>query len=134
MDITQDSNYLLNSGGFFPKFYSSENPSICGSLREVVQKTGAQQIDYRAIGTLFRLGTFIDGQTPFVGIRRHTPDPIICAPLDISRDAAIDAYIDLFRQAIARRAHRPAVQTLSGGRDSRQQGISNLLFAPRPGP
>lgn len=91
--------------------------------------------DARALSVFLRLGFFIGDDTPFAAIRAvppgaalewslgrlrvmgHTPRPPIRR---CTRDQAVDGFVELFRQAVARRLPRaPYVLPLSGGRDSR---------------
>lgn len=66
-----------------------------------------------------RTGLFLNGATPFLEIRRACPEPLILPPRSMSRRAAIEAYIALFRQAVARCAVADSIVALSGGCDSR---------------
>jgi asparagine synthase (glutamine-hydrolysing) len=81
--------------------------------------TGKPTLDFAALNVFFRTGMFLEGATPFREIRRNLPAPVMVPHTDISRDAAIDGYIELFRQAVKRRASRPSAIGLSGGADSR---------------
>jgi asparagine synthase (glutamine-hydrolysing) len=74
-------------------------------------------LDHEAIRTFLRFGSFLNGDTAFQGIKRASPAPIIVRPIEITREQAIEGYIELFRQAVAR-LDAPII-TLSGGRDSR---------------
>jgi asparagine synthetase B (glutamine-hydrolysing) len=92
--------------------------------------------DEAALAVFLRLGFFLGDDTPFQSIRTLPPDGTLTweagtvtisggyrfvRPQRLSRDAAIDGFIDLFRQAMSRRppAGQDVVVPLSGGRDSR---------------
>src|SRR6185503_4847645 len=72
---------------------------------------------FRSIRTLPAGGTLIweDGEVSLSGGYRFVP------PQRLSRDAAIDGFVELFREAMRRRppAGDEVVVPLSGGRDSR---------------
>lgn len=96
--------------------------------------------DFEALNVFFRLGTFLDGDTAYKGVKADI-GPVEIAPyVHLSREAAMDAYIDLFRAAVsARITDGPSGLGLSGGRDSRhialeleRQGVRPLAFTSDP--
>lgn len=86
---------------------------------DAVRSVGTVTLDYRALNIFFRTGLFLNGDTPFREVRRFWPEPEILRPLALSRDQAIDGYIDLFRSAVRQRVVDHAGMGLSGGCDSR---------------
>ncbi len=123
--------------GMRPLFYAAWadrivlSTSICGAL----QSGAPRDIDEAALSVFFRLGTFLGNDTPFRSVRLMPPRGSLtwedgklqisgdfarlAKPLSLTRKDAIDGYIDLFRQAIARRPAENFALALSGGRDSR---------------
>ncbi len=109
---------------------------VSPSLVRILADTGDATLDDDALAVLLRLGFPIDDRTPFRGVRAvpagglvwragegaSPPRPLpLVAARTMSRDDAIDGYIERFRTAIARRAPGagPSATLLSGGRDSR---------------
>lgn len=125
--------------GFYPLFYYCKSSEICisPSIPRLVQEGAPGELDYPALAVFLRLGYFIGEDTPFKHIRALSPGTTLewdgkitlsskgCAitkPCATStRDEAIDTYIALFAQSIARRppTSEPFAVALSGGRDSR---------------
>jgi asparagine synthase (glutamine-hydrolysing) len=124
--------------GASPLFYTHDSArfSISPSLVRLVEGGAPTEFDEAALAVFLRLGFFLGDDTPFQAIRTVPPDGLLTweqgtltvsggyrmvAPQRIARDAAIDAFIDLFRQSIRRRppAEQDVVVPLSGGRDSR---------------
>lgn len=126
--------------GFFPLFWSrtrGDGVCISPSLVTLIEQGISTELDIEALSVFFRLGFFVGDDTPFTAIKVVPPDALFewqdgkleCrgrypAPVrssDLSRDEAIDRYIDLFAKAMVKRA--PASDDfaipLSGGRDSR---------------
>ena len=123
--------------GMRPLFYAAWegrivlSTSVCGAL----QSGAPRELDNAALSVFFRLGAFLGGDTPFRAIRVLPPAGTLAwedgklqitgeharlaRPLELTRIGAMDGYIDLFRQAIARRPAESFVLALSGGRDSR---------------
>lgn len=110
--------------------------AISPSLTELLKLGASPEFDDAALAVFLRLETFLGEETPFASIRALPPNaalrwtrdsfslaggPVVPKPLSISRDEAIDRYIDLFAAAVRRRIHCPGplAVTLSGGRDSR---------------
>ena len=126
--------------GFYPMFYYCKDREIAvsPSITRLIREQGAPtELDYTALAVFLRLGYFVGEDTPFRYIRALPPGAmlkwdgalklrsdgyVLGKPCEaVSHDKAVDAYITLFRQAIARRppaGHLFAVP-LSGGRDSR---------------
>jgi len=123
--------------GCYPLYYAAGagELSISPSILQLLRVGVSREIDETALGVFLRLGYFLGDDTPFRAIRAVPPDATFVwreGQLEVSgryacsreqtiaRGAAIDAYVDLFRQAIRRRPPTEgAVVTLSGGRDSR---------------
>ncbi|HKZ10782.1 MAG TPA: hypothetical protein VJL61_08750 [Rhodanobacteraceae bacterium] len=140
--------------GFFPMFWSrtpSGGVCISPSLVTLIKQGASTELDVEALAVFFRLGFFLGDDTPFAAIKVVPPDavfewqdgilecrgryPAPARPLDVSRDEAIDRYIDLFAKAMAKRA--PASNDfaipVSGGRDSRHilLELHRMGFNPR---
>ncbi len=124
--------------GAAPLFYCEhdEGLSVSPSLVALIDEGAPTAIDDSGLALFLRLGFFVGDDTPFRHIRTVPPNGDIvweagrvtvtggCRLLpaqSITRDAALDGFVDGFRRAIARRppAQRPVVVPLSGGRDSR---------------
>jgi asparagine synthase (glutamine-hydrolysing) len=105
--------------GFVPRFHYRGETISAGRLVEAIARSGGVSPDFDALNVFLRTDTFLDGETPFREVRRFSPAPTIIAPVEMTREQAMDGYVDLFRQAIARRATMRSVLPLSGGRDSR---------------
>jgi asparagine synthase (glutamine-hydrolysing) len=124
--------------GFSPIFYYASETDflVSDSIPKLLSLGAPADPNDPALNVFLHIGWFLAEDTPFKHIRslpanatlswskgkldlKSTPYPY--KPLDISRDDAIDGYIELFRQAIARRL--PKTDTfglpISGGRDSR---------------
>jgi asparagine synthase (glutamine-hydrolysing) len=90
------------------------------------------ELDFDALAVFLRVGFFVGADTPFAAVRAESPHIPIPAPASLTRDEAIDAFIDTFRQAIAARLPEgPYALPLSGGRDSRHI-LLTLIEAGRP--
>jgi hypothetical protein len=124
--------------GASPLFYAHDGDrlSVSPSLVKLVDAGARTEFDEAALAVFLRLGFFIGDDTPFQSIRTVPPDGAlsweagavtvsggyrIVTPQRLSRGAAIDGFIDLFRQAMRRRppVEGDVVVPLSGGRDSR---------------
>jgi asparagine synthetase B (glutamine-hydrolysing) len=124
--------------GLHPLFYYFRSGEFCisTSLVELLDRVGPQDFDDDAIAVFLRIGYFLEDDTPFRNIRvvpplanwrwsasgltrtqrEYEPD----AGCSASRNARLDDYVSIFRQAMQRRP--PAgdvIHPLSGGRDSR---------------
>lgn len=126
--------------GFYPLFWAAlPAGGICvaPSLLTLIDQGAPTELDIEALSVFFRLGFFVGDDTPFAAIRTVPPNavfewsrgvltcraryPVAPQVQNLSRDDAIDGYVDLFANAVAKRlssAGRSAV-TISGGRDSR---------------
>ncbi len=124
--------------GFYPLYYSYYNNEIrlSPSIGRLIKEGAPAELDYRALSVFIRLGFFIGEDTPFKYIGAVPPDVnfhwekgnltvtgryALKDPVNISEDAGIDQFIDLFRQSMKRRlpSNDNFVVPLSGGRDSR---------------
>jgi asparagine synthase (glutamine-hydrolysing) len=123
--------------GFYPLFYYSHDGAfaVSPSVLKLLELGAPTELDLEALGVMLRLNFWVGEDTPFRAIRLVPPNAtmfwengkltvdgryLISAGKDISREAALDGYIDLFRAAMRRRpADGPAAVPLSGGRDSR---------------
>jgi asparagine synthase (glutamine-hydrolysing) len=135
---------------FFPLFAWStpDSCTIASDLTTLLDLGADRTIDRDAVAAFLRLGFFLDDDTPFAAIRAVPPratlvwtstGPQLCGVLSIperlaiSRAAAVDGFIDLFRAAIARRAPQgPFELPLSGGKDSRHILLELLRAGYRP--
>lgn len=138
-----DGNRLMVENdryGFFPLFwFRAPGGGVCvsSSLVALIEQGAPTELDVEALAVFLRLGFFVGNDTPFASIKvvppnavfawengklqcegRYPPVPNAAA---ISRDDAIDRYIDLFAKAMARRVPTTGASALpiSGGRDSR---------------
>jgi len=133
--------------GAWPIFYAHEPGDgggrllVSDSLVRLAPALGPASLDARAMNVFLGLGMFLGEDTPLEGVRVLPPggrltwsggEPVIegerpaPAPSGLTFDGAVDAYIELFRSAVARRVEAfgaPRAMLLSGGRDSR-----HLLF------
>ncbi len=124
--------------GFYPLYYFASDVEVCisPSLVRLIGEGAPNELDYPALAVFLRLGFFLGNDTPFKSIRALPPgadfewtrerfrvggNPPAVRPRSISRNAAIDQYISLFRQAMERRRPKDGnfILPLSGGRDSR---------------
>jgi hypothetical protein len=125
--------------GMHPLFYYAAGPrlGLSPSIPRLLDARLPVTLDFDALSVFLRLGFFIGEDTPFREIRVLPPGgtltwdghrlEVSSPPLPVfarsalSRDEAIDAYIELFAKAMERRLNRapPSVLPLSGGRDSR---------------
>ena len=105
--------------GFEPEFRLHDVPIAPRALDAALAAGPRLTLDIGALNTFLRTDLFFDGATPFRELRRITPPAEIIGPRDITRDEAIEAYIDLFNAAVNRLRVEPAILGLSGGQDSR---------------
>ncbi|HWC44736.1 MAG TPA: hypothetical protein VG868_01365, partial [Casimicrobiaceae bacterium] len=124
--------------GFRPLFVRrlADGVALSPSLVRLMSIGGSLPIDDAAMAVFLRIGFFVGEDTPFRDIRVLPPggrlewhDGVLSIEAtyprvhaaDMTRSAAIDAFIDVFRDAVRRAdpgAYRNVVP-LSGGRDSR---------------
>jgi asparagine synthase (glutamine-hydrolysing) len=109
--------------------------AVSPSLLKLVTLGAPVDLDYDAMAVFLRLGFMLADDTPFITIRAVPPGitrwrpgaaredtPYAhLVPERLTRDAALDAFIDLFRVSVRRRLpdDGDVVVPLSGGRDSR---------------
>jgi asparagine synthase (glutamine-hydrolysing) len=109
--------------------------ALSPSVLKLVTLGAPVDLDCDAMAVFLRMGFMLANDTPFVAIRAVPPgntrwspgaapnDTAYAHPLPerLSRDAALDAFIDLFRLSVGRRLPDDGgvVVPLSGGRDSR---------------
>jgi len=124
--------------GFYPLFYLSRPDEFCisGSIPTLLKRGAPTELDTTALAVILRLGYFVGDDTPFQSIRLVPPgtrmqwengnlsvagEIPVRRLQELSRETALDAFIELMRQAISRRVaqHEDFVATISGGRDSR---------------
>ncbi|MFZ3014862.1 MAG: asparagine synthase-related protein, partial [Nitrospira sp.] len=137
--------------GFYPLYYFVR-PGECAvspSLPELFALSAPTDLDYDALAVFFHLGYFVGDDTPFQGIRAVPPSVsfewqdgtvtmssqlAVAKPQELDRHQAIDAYIELFRQAIVRRLtySEEFAVLLSGGRDSRHILLELVRSGARP--
>lgn len=124
--------------GAAPLFYAVEGTrlTVSPSLVRLVDAGVSTEFDAPALALFLRLGFFVGNDTPFRSIQTVPPNGAIAweggrvtaiggyrfvAQQRISRDAAVDGFIELFRRAMRRRppVDDEVIVPLSGGRDSR---------------
>lgn len=114
-------NGLDFARNFYPSFSRIDHPHA-GTLRSLVRETDSI-LDFDALNVFLRIGTFVGTDTAFRHIKADPPDydwATGIRPTELSRPAVIDAYIDLFRSAVARCGGQDDIcLPLSGGQDSR---------------
>lgn len=112
--------------------------AVSPSIIRLIELGASTAFDLEALSIFFRLGHFLGEDTPFQSIRTVPPNavfewvdgkltcraryPVVPQEMRLTRDDAIDRYIELFSASIRKRlptSSRFGV-TLSGGRDSRQ--------------
>jgi asparagine synthase (glutamine-hydrolysing) len=124
--------------GLVPLFYFERGGEIgiSTSILRLLTLGAPPAFDYEAISVFLRLGCYLGCDTPFVSIRALPPGATLrwsegkldltasmpaAVENDLDRPAALDGFIELFRQSIRRRSPEGAAFAvpLSGGRDSR---------------
>ncbi len=137
--------------GYYPLFYARSGDEIwvSPSILKMVAEGAPAELDDAALAVFLRMSTFVGDDTPFAGIRHVPPDArfiwrdgkldvagqyLIAKPRSISRDAALDGYIELFRAAMRRDAPDPdrVIVPLTGGRDSRHILLELCETGSRP--
>lgn len=126
--------------GLYPLFWYRTpcgGVGISNSLLQLVKLGASTDLDFEALAVFLRLGTFVGNDTPFNAIQAmppnvifkwengevecHSRKPKTPRAVILSRNDAIDQYLALFANAMAKR-RPPSGQTavpISGGRDSR---------------
>jgi asparagine synthetase B (glutamine-hydrolysing) len=124
--------------GLSPLYYSATADSVAISpdILSLFKLGVATELDETSFGVFLLLGFYLADDTPFRAIKavppcatltwrpgelRVTGERVRAKPQAITREAALDAYIELFREAVRRRVPLGEDFTvpLSGGRDSR---------------
>jgi len=136
--------------GFYPLFaWTTRNTCVIASDLEALLALGAPRaLDYDALSVFLRVGFFVGADTPFAAVRAVPPravlewtgeGPRLVARLPtvvrhvLTRDEAIDRFVETFRTAIARRLPGENFQVpLSGGRDSRHILLALVEAGARP--
>lgn len=138
--------------GFYSLFYAVDGNRvrISPSLWQLASMGCDLTPDRRALQVFDRLGIFINNDTPFEGIKVLPPGgkltwrggkvtveapPVTARTADVTRDQAVEGFIELFRKSIARTLDAwdgPIVLPLSGGRDSRHILLELVRQGRRP--
>ncbi len=125
--------------GFYNLFYYATNEEVIVSPSpiQLIAEGAPSELDEQALGVFFRIGFFIEEDTPFKKIKVLPPGGklvwkagviSVSGGMEIqpesrvSRREAVDGFIDLFRQSVRQSlesCHGEIVLPLSGGRDSR---------------
>jgi hypothetical protein len=125
--------------GMYPVFVAARGPAVwlSPSIVTLLREGAPCEFDENGLAVFFRLGFFVGNDTAFRDIKALPPDARLewrrgvlrvegretrRPAAAMGRDAALDAYIEPFRQAIGRRlppANDGVALPLSGGRDSR---------------
>lgn len=126
--------------GFYSLFVYSRGDTLAvsPSLLQLIAVGADTALDHRALGVFYRLGLFINDDTPFRHIRVLPPGGVlhwengtvtttgrgdlVPEQQDITRSQAIDGLIELTRSSlrtILNTCDGPFILPLSGGRDSR---------------
>ena len=119
--------------GFFPLFEwkAGDQRTVSTDLITLLDRGAPPALDLDALSVFVRVGFFVGADTPFQAIRVLLPPMVRRKLLEIPRKQAVDGFIELFRQSMARRRpSAPFVLPLSGGRDSRHI-LFELLDANR---
>lgn len=125
--------------GYYPVFYcaDSDRVMISESLIRLVALGAPTEYDEEALAAFCRCGFFVQDRTPFRAIRVLPPKAHfvwedghlsvqgqikLTPPKEVSKEAAVDGYIERFRGAMDRLTSTQGtfVVPLTGGRDSRQ--------------
>ena len=150
--------------GASPLFYWHDDQqfAVSPSILVLIERGAPTTIDEPGLAAFLRLGFFLGDDTPFAAIKAVPPGSLLewCNGTlrvnggrprtkvnRVTRDAALDGFVTLFRAAIARRppAGAGTYVTLSSGRDSRHilfelcargsrpQCVTIPRYPPRPG-
>jgi hypothetical protein len=123
--------------GLFPLF-AWLTPASCAlatDIDDLLALGAPRTLDPDALSIFLRFGFYVGDDTPFASIQAVPPGARLAwepsgprldgsrpavVRHDITRETAVDGFVDLFRAAIARRLPQgPYTLALSGGRDSR---------------
>lgn len=137
--------------GVYPAYYFHRNGEIAvpPSIPRLIGLGAPPDLNEAALAVFLRLGFFLGDDTPFRHIRALPPGADFrweagrlrlagqrpCpAPSRLSRSAAIEGYIELFRQSIRRRTPPDDgfLLPLSGGKDSRHILLELQAAGHRP--
>lgn len=138
--------------GLQPLFYYADAREIVVSdgLETLARQGVPLEYDASALAVFLRLGYFVGDDTPFRRIRTVPPGAELIwddgelsirqvaaestPRSDLSREAALDAFIDLFRASLKRlvEPEEKMIVPLSGGRDSRHILFELLHLGYRP--
>ena len=124
--------------GFFPLFYAVRGNEVwvSPSIHKLVAEGAPTALDHAALAVFLRMGGFVGEDTPFAAVRQLPPratfawragrlevrgEYLIARAQPLARDAAMDGYAALFREAMRRIDPDPerTLIPLTGGRDSR---------------
>jgi hypothetical protein len=106
--------------GFIPRFRLLPAGTAHDSIHDALAASPTVTLNFEALNIFLHTGGFLNGQTPFEQVQLIQPEPIIFPPRECNREQALDDYIGLFRDAVARTAAGvPTAMGLSGGCDSR---------------
>jgi len=127
--------------GLYPLFYSCVGSEVwvSPSIVEVLRGNSKRQLNLPALAVFYRLGHFVGEDTPFTDVHFLPPNSILTwqdgksileagpnasdqtISSDLSFNDAVDKYVHLFAQSVARRlpADEDFTVPISGGRDSR---------------
>lgn len=127
--------------GFFPVFYTilehdqGQELLLSPSLLTLLRRGARRDLDWRALAAFLRLSDFVGNDTPFRYIRMLPPSarievrngrfcvegslPACREDSTLSREAALDGFVELLREAVGSMPADEAFVPLSGGRDSR---------------
>lgn len=130
----------VDPNGFYSLFLYQKGDSVAlsPSILQLIAEGADPTVDDRALGVFYRLGLFINNDTPFRHIKALPPgaiftwadgtantpeDQTVIPPVQqIGRDEAVDGIIELTRQSLRNILgswEGPLLLPLSGGRDSR---------------
>lgn len=118
-DASESRYGIAHEFGFVPTFFFRGKTIGPAQLTAAIARSDGVEVDFDALNVFLRTDMFIGGATPFLEVRRFSPPPTIVPPVEMTREQAMEGFVDLFRQAIRRRATTESVLALSGGRDSR---------------
>jgi hypothetical protein len=138
--------------GLIPAYYAldAHGFALSTSIHRLLEEGVSAEPDEEALAVFLRCGVFLGEDTPFRAIRALPPGghyvwrgeavpPVATLPLataltGMSRDAALERFADLMRDAIARRSEAvgDCAVALSGGMDSRHILLELCRLGRRP--